>query len=99
MPRYDIHPAPTNNGFLLNIQSDLLEDLTTRVVVPLMPETKAPKAAERLNPIFEIDGIQYVLVTQFLSSVSISILETPVDNMAQHHDEIVAALDMLTQGF
>jgi len=99
MARYDIHPVSTNTGFLLNIQSDLLEDLTTRVVVPLMPETKAPKAAERLNPIFEIDGKRYVLVTQFLSSVSISMLATSVDNIAQHHDEIVAAIDMLTQGF
>jgi len=73
--------------------------VSARVVVPLMPEKKAPKAAERLNPIFEIDGKRYVLVTQFLSAVSISMLETSVDNIAQHHDEIVAAIDMLTQGF
>jgi len=75
MARYDIHPVPVDSGFLLDVQSDLLEDLNTRVVIPLMLKTHAPKAAERLNPVFEINGSQYVLVTQFLSSVPASILQ------------------------
>ena len=99
MARYDILPVSITSGFLLNVQSDLLEDLNTRVVVPLMPVKHAPKSAEKLNPIFKIDGKRFVLATQFLSSVPHSVLETPVDNVGQHHEEIVAAIDMLTQGF
>lgn len=99
MARYDVHGIEPEGGFLLDIQSDLLGDLNTRVVVPLMPVDRAPKAAVRLNPIFDIDGAKYVMVTQFLSSVTVSILQTPTDNFAHHHEEIVAAIDMLTQGY
>ena len=56
MAKYDIHNAPGDTSYLLNIQSDLPEDLNTRVVVPLLTIAQAPKAAERLNPVFEISG-------------------------------------------
>jgi len=39
------------------------------------------------------------MITQFLSSVPVSVLEPPVDSLSVHHDEIVSAIDMLTQGF
>ena len=99
MARYDIYNAVIEGGYLLDVQSDLLEGLNTRVVVPLLPAQLAPKPAERLNPEFEIDGSRYVMVTQFLSSVPVSVLKSPVDNLSVHHDEIVSAIDMLTQGF
>lgn len=99
MARFDVYPAEFENGYLLDIQSDLLEGLNTRVVVPLMQLERAPKAAERLNPVFEIGGKKYVMVTQFLSSVPLSILQNPMENIPVNHDEIVAAIDMLTHGF
>lgn len=56
MPKFDVFPNPTGNGFLLDVQTDLLSDLNTRVVVPLMPTASAPKPATRLNPTFTIDS-------------------------------------------
>lgn len=42
MARFDIYPNPVGAGYLLDIQTDLLSGLNTRVVVPLMPVDTAP---------------------------------------------------------
>lgn len=99
MAKYDVYRADFKHGYLVDIQCDLLEDLNTRVVVPLMLVDQAPKAAARLNPVFEFNGSEYVLVTQFLSSVPVSILQDRVENIAEFHEDVVAAIDMLTKGF
>lgn len=99
MPKYDVFPNPSGDGFLLDVQTDLLGDLNTRVVVPLMPESRAPKPATRLNPVFEIKGEPVVMVTQFLAAVPVGVLKPPVANLADEFDKITNAVDMLMQGF
>jgi len=37
MARYDLYPNPFGRGYLLDVQSDLLDELATRVVIPVMP--------------------------------------------------------------
>jgi len=39
------------------------------------------------------------MVTQFVSAFSAAELPDPEGNLSRHHDDIVAALDMLFQGF
>ncbi|RWA70150.1 CcdB family protein [Mesorhizobium sp.] len=52
-----------------------------------------------MNPIFRIDGEDHVMVTQFMSALTASELRAAEGNLARHHDDIAAALDMLFQGF
>lgn len=99
MARYDVYAVLGDQGYVVDVQSDLLEDLNTRVVVPLMSLDTAPKPADRLNPVFNLNGIDYVLVTQFLSSVPVKRLGSVVENIEHHHSEIVSAVDMLLQGY
>jgi toxin CcdB len=99
MARYDFYQNAASDGYLLDVQSDLLEYLDTSVVVPLLPPNIAPLPARRLNPIFRIDGKDHIMVTQFISAVTASELRAAEGNLTRHHDEIVAALDMLFQGF
>lgn len=99
MARYDLYVSPNGCGYVVDVQSDVLEDLNTRVVVPLMSLATAPKPAERLNPVFEINGVDHVLVTQFLSSVPVKHLGSAVETIDQHHLEIVTAVGMLLQGY
>lgn len=61
MAKYDVYKASGFQGYLLDIQCDLLAGLNTRVVVPLMSIQSAPIPAERLNPIFTIKTKQYVI--------------------------------------
>ena len=63
MAQYDVFANPSGGGYLLDVQSDLLDDLNVRAVVPLLPRDAAPLAASRLNPVFEINGAAHVMMT------------------------------------
>ncbi len=99
MPKYDVFPNPSGDGFLLDVQTDLLSDLNTRVVVPLLPISEAPKPATRLNPVFEVQGERVVMVTQFLAAIPLGVLKSQVGNLSDEFDQITIAIDMLKQGF
>ncbi len=99
MARFDLYRNPDQSGYLLDVQSDLLSDLNTRVVVPLMPLDHAPRPAEILNPVFDIHEIPHVMVTQFLSAVPTSLLRRPVVSLARQSEVVTRALDLLYQGF
>ena len=99
MAKYDVFPNPNGDGYLLEVQTDLLDDLKTRVVVPLIPYSSDIKTLRRLNPVFTIGGKQYFMFTHLIATVPVSRLSEPRTNLARLHDQIVAALDMLFQGF
>ena len=99
MSRYDVFANPDGGGCLLSLQSDLLDSLNTAVVAPLLPVDAAPRPAERLNPVFEIEGKPYVMVTQFLAAVPTAILVRRIANLKDRADDIGNALDMLFYGF
>jgi toxin CcdB len=99
MSRYSVYANPDAEGYLLDVQADLLDHLNTRVVIPLMPIAIAPLPARTLNPSFEISNEYYILVTQFVATVPMSALRHPVLNLKHEHQAIVAALDLLLQGF
>jgi toxin CcdB len=99
MARYDLFSSIDAEGYLLDVQTGLLDHLKTRVVIPLLPAETTPAPIMRLNPIFEIGGRRYVLATQLLSAVPVQELTRREHSLSTHHDQIVAALDMLFQGF
>jgi toxin CcdB len=99
MDRYDVYRNKFGSGFILDVQADLLSGLNTRVVVPLVPISDAPKLAKYLNPRFEVAGEEVAMMTQFLAAIPESELTTQVDNLSQFHHEISSALDMLFSGF
>lgn len=84
---------------LLDVQSDLLEELGTRVVVPLYTANTLPSRRLRtLTPLFEIKGEQYVMMTPQLAGIQRSLLGPAVAKLASHRDDIIAALDFLITG-
>jgi toxin CcdB len=99
MAQYDLFPDPAGKGYLLDVQSDLLEGLNVRAVVPLLPEGNAPIAASRLNPVFDIDGSAHLMMTQYIAAVPVSILKAPLGNLSDRFDAVTSALDMLFHGF
>ncbi|MCV9909704.1 CcdB family protein [Brucella sp. HL-2] len=74
MARYDVYSNPSG-GYALDVQADLLDELKTRIVIPLIIKALAPIPAKRLNPSFEIEGEEHVLATQFMSAIPVSVLE------------------------
>lgn len=99
MARFDVFANPDGPGYLLDVQADLLDMLNTRVVVPLLPMASAPLPARRLNPVFGIEAVDHVMMTQFLAAVPCTILGRPVANLAVEGSAVMAALDMVFLGF
>lgn len=99
MARYDLYPGIGGPGYLLDVQADLLEELSTRAVVPLVPHSGKVVLVRKLNPVFVVDGKQYAMFTHLIAAVPLARLREPRTNLLVHHDQIVAALDMLFQGF
>lgn len=84
---------------LLDVQADLLNDLATRVVVPLYPAgPHKSRALTTLNPILRIGGKSYVMATQELAGVSRKLLGKAVVDCSASRVEITAALDLLLTG-
>jgi toxin CcdB len=83
---------------LLDIQADLLDNLATRVVVPLINASLMGKAAQHLNPQFKIKRNVLVMSTAELAGVSVNILGVKIYSLKDRRDEIIAALDFLFTG-
>lgn len=98
MSRYRVYANSEGDGALLDVQADLMSHLSTCVVVPLLPVDAAPRPARVLNPMFEIEGVQHVMVTQFMAAVPRRLLVSEVADLHEQAHEIVSALDCLFQG-
>ena len=92
--------SKTGIPFLLDVQSNLLSALGTRVVIPLFQKKSLRiKPLTKLTPELQIDGKKFILMTPQLAGISIKELGDAVGNLAQHRSDIVAALDLLITGF
>jgi toxin CcdB len=99
MARFSVFRNAGAQGYLLDVQANILEHLNTRMVVPLLPLSMAPTPAKGLNPVFNVAGEQMVMMTQFMAAVPTSLLKLPESNLEFSRNEITAALDLLFQGF
>jgi len=100
MARFDVYANRFGQGFLIDCQSNVVSAmLTTRLVVPLLPTDAAPRPARRLNPVFEIEGAPYVMVTQFAAAVAVRDLGERVTSLIEQDIAIIGAIDMLLSGY
>jgi toxin CcdB len=86
--------------FLLDIQSNLLNELATTVVVPLVKFDKnLNRVLTRLTPVFKLDQYEYIMLTPQLAGISRKELGSLVFELGHAKNEIVHALDFLISGF
>lgn len=85
--------------YLLEVQSDLLESVNTRVVVPLALLSERGQPAKYLNPRFEIEGVQVVMVTEQIAGVPKRALGKEVLSLEVQRDQIMDAMDFLLRGY
>ena len=85
--------------YLLDVQSDLLDSLATRVVVPLCkPGILKGRLAERLNPVFQVEGKEVAMLTPELAGVPAKALGEAIGNLSSQRGVIIAALDLVITG-
>lgn len=104
MAQFDVYENPNAETkqvvpYLLDVQAELLNHLSTRVVVPLVAVSVMSKAAKHLNPQLKIKRTEVVMSTAELAGVSVHVLGEKVCSLKDRRDEIIAALDFLFIGF
>ena len=96
------NPNPATRAqypYLLDIQSDLLSELRTTVVIPLTPsKLAAPMSLTRLNPNIVIDGKSFTVMTQEIAGVDRNQLGAQAYNLSSYRSEIISALDFVLSG-
>lgn len=96
MAQFDVHRL--GEGLVIDCQSDLLSHIASRFVVPLVHVANAPRAAPRLNPVFVVEGEEFVMVTESAAAVRSRQLGPIVASLAERSFEITGALDVLISG-
>ena len=104
MAQFDVFENPneeTNQAvpYVLDVQADLLDTLSTRVVIPLVAASTVGKAIKHLNPGFVIEGTEVFMSTAELAGVPVRSLGKKVSSLKDQRHEIIAALDFLFTGF
>jgi toxin CcdB len=96
MAQFDVHRLA--GGLVLDCQSDLLSHIASRLVAPLVPKSHAPRIVRRLNPVFQIEGEDHVMITESCGAVRTRQLGPVVTSLAHRSYEITDALDVLISG-
>jgi len=85
--------------YLLNFQCDLIDQLETRVVIPLYPANAMQgKTFQTLIPIVDIQGQSFMLMTPQLAGVPKKALGSVLTDLSAQRADIIAALDLLITG-
>ena len=85
---------------LVNVQSDLIAETGTRVVVPMAPVIagRHPPPISSLVPVLQVDGNPHVLVVPLLAAVDLASMGPLESDLSSERTAIMAALDMLISG-
>lgn len=85
--------------YLLDVQSDLLDELRTTVVIPLCPKSILGGAViSKLCPIFTIDSKDFVAMTQQIAGIDRKILGKEICDLSHYRSDVIAALDFIISG-
>ncbi|MDC7240646.1 MAG: CcdB family protein [Spirochaetales bacterium] len=101
MDQFDIFKHGQNGvSFLINLQSNPMDSLSTRFVAPVRRENDYPgQTISRIHIPIVIDGTNYIIFISELAAVSSNLLGEKVGNAKVLRQEIIAAVDLLFTGF
>lgn len=98
MARFDVYKL-AGEIYGVDVQANLLDRLDRRVVIPLVPREASTPPIKDLNPVFDIFGRPFVMLTQTLANIPTRELRDPVASLDRQHDAITRALDILLLGY
>jgi toxin CcdB len=97
MARFDVYKSGNARGLLLDIQSDLLDEFGSRMVVPLLP-AEDMQSVSRLHPVFVINDERYIMSTHLIFAIPVDRLGAKIGSLAQEDLVITSAVDKLLSG-
>lgn len=102
--QYDVYnnPSPRMRDpypYVVDIQSDLLSSLATRMVVPLAAVTLATHDVPRqLCPVILVRGKSLMLIPFEAAPLDKRLLKTKAASVKDHASQIIAAMDAVMSG-
>ena len=105
MARFDVYANPDASErkvvpYLLDVQSDLIDQLSTRLVMPLSRVgASQPRLPPSLCLVVEIKAESLTLLAYLAAPVAARLLTKPVGSLRYRASEISAALDAVISGF
>ena len=103
MAQFDVYPNPNPASsasipFLVNVQSDLLDQLPSRLMMPLSRVGVGKGAPRRLARTFEVNGENLALLAHLAAPVEVRLLKKAVASLAGSSHEFIDALDAVISG-
>ena len=103
MAQFDVHrnkgPLKESIPFVVVVQSSLFDRYRRRMVAPLVRRSALPRqtatVGSRMNPVFQVDGMEVVLHPLDMVSVALDQLGEQISSLAEHGQAITDALDEL----
>ena len=104
MAQFDVHRNASKKSsadfpYLLEVQSDLFNESSRVVVVPLILASTLTNKDSTLNPEFDVEASGVALFPLDIASMNKNLLGDPIANVGADCDRIVAALDLLLARF
>ena len=85
--------------YLVDVQTTLLSDLETRIVIPLAKKGKFENGIiKNLNPIIKINSKEYVLITQQMAGIPNKQIGSSICDCLSFRQEVLSAIDFLITG-
>lgn len=102
MARFDVYEYDNADiSFIVDVQADLLSDLESRVVIPLIAQRSNDQDFfPRLNPVITINGENHILMTADIGTENCEMFGKKVTNIEdRYRQDIIDAIEFLFQGF
>lgn len=104
MAQFDVYKNPSRKSkdaypYLVDVQNSVIDELATRLVVPLTAMTGKPNMLmKKLTPQIEFEGKDYLFLTQQLTSLPDDILKNPVGTLDGSRSLLIDAIDFAITG-
>ncbi len=104
MRQFDVYTNPSKSTrkaypFIVDIQSDIISDIATRIVVPLGRKADFKgEELKRLTPTIEYAREELLLLVPQVASIPANVLKNPIGSLSHLRDDIIAALDFAITG-
>lgn len=104
MHQFDVYANPskatrTAYPFIVDIQSGVISEITTRIVVPLGRKVHFKNEEMKgLTPTVTYEGEDLLLLIPQIASMPAKALKDPIGSLSHLRDEIITALDFAITG-
>jgi len=105
MRQFDVYANPSRitrraYPFIVDIQSDIVSAIATRIVVPLGRKVDFKnEEMKKLTPTVKYEGEEFLLIVPQIASMPAKALKNPIGSLSHLRQEIIAAVDFSITGF